>query len=776
MKKCACCSRQVFLPMQRALLLACGIAVMMILLLQPSVALAQTPADLVADRVFLRTGPNAGAEVTNPVAGQQYYVHFDWRNAGALAANGFRFEIRLNNGVIYSFNSASAPGNSTHNSYGPTPVVWPAGGGVINGALDVNDVITEVAENNNKAYRTYGFQSFGDFDFTAQVRSIENFNNNGGADLCFVYGYQDERHYYYVMFNRFLNDTRVYKVRDNDRILVGDLGTFVIPDNTYHTVRLLRSGGGLQVYWDGTLLGTASDTEFGAGGLGVGSFNDAGIFDDICVKAVGSTNCLFSDNFEDGNANGWLPLTLTRWDVITDGGDRGYRLHDTNHENQEYLRLGEYSLIALTGQADLVAQRIFLRNSAGAEVDVPTAGQALTVNFQWQNTGSAAANNVPVEIRRNGNVLCTANVTANPGEVKTTSCAAPVVFNPGNYFFECTVDVGNLIGESNENNNSISLTIVVPPGCVPTVCSGPALFPVLQGATTIGTPITGRNGSMICVDIRMQNNAQPIGAFGFQVQVNPAQLAFVSASAGDLTTGFTSINAIEAPAGSGNIICGGFGPNAIPAGRSGVLIRLCFTVTCTIGAMSDITLNNLIDDVIGMAACCNTFSCTTCLNDGDVNNSKTLSPGDALCAFNIYLNGGSIPAGCEEPNFACEVEASDVNCNGSVTPSDALAIFTRYLQGGLPLHCFARTTLAKSDGRPYRLALKESRVVSSNSAGEELLRLVLRVDNPQGLRAVGLQLAYPAAKVEPLTVQRTALTAKWVKLEGKVLWPGQLII
>lgn len=734
-------------------------------------------ADLVADRVFLRTVPNSGAEVTNPVAGQQYYVHFDWRNAGALAANGFRFEIKLNGAVIYGFSSANAPGNSIHNSYSPSPVTWPAGGGVISGALDVQSQITEAAENNNAAFRTFGYQSFDDFDFTAQVRSNEYLPWNGGADLCFVYGYQDDRHYYYVMFNRALNETRVYKVRDLERILVGDLGTFTIPDSNYHTVRLLRRSGNLQVYWDNALLGgTSNDYEYGAGGIGVGSFNDTGIFDDICIKLPGGSTCLVSDNFEDGNANGWLPLNPARWDVIVDRGDRGYRINDTNYENLEYLRLGEYSLMALTGQADLVAQRIYLRNSAGTEVDVPVAGQSYTVSFQWQNLGTAVANNIPVEVRLNGNVLCAANVTANPGDTKITSCPTPVTFNPGNYFFESTVDVGNLITESNENNNSVSRTIIVPDTCVPTTCTGLALFPVPQGATVIGTPITGRTGSMICIDIRMQNNTQPVDAFGFQVQVNPGQLAFVSAVGGDLTTGFTNVNAIESPAGSGRIICGGFGTTAIPANRSGVLIRLCFTVTCTANDGSLITLNSLIDDVAGMNTCCNTFACAICESNGDVNNDKALSPGDALCAFNIYLNGGRLTTACDAPSFACEVEAADVNCDGAVTPSDALAIFTRYLQGGLPQHCFAKTVLAKSSGTPYRLALKQSQMILSGDTSEELLKLTLRIDNPEGLRALGFRLSYPADKVEPLTVQRTALTAKWVKLEGQSLWPGQLII
>jgi len=166
------------------------------------ISVPPTPTDLVADRVFLRTGPNSGSEVTNPVAGQRYYIHFDWRNAGATAASGFRFEMKLNGSVSCSFNSATAPGNSIHNSYCTTSIVWPANGGVIQGVLDVNGVVTESAKNNNSASRTYGHQSFDDFDFTAQVRSTENFGNNGGADLCFVFGYQDDRHYYYVMFNR----------------------------------------------------------------------------------------------------------------------------------------------------------------------------------------------------------------------------------------------------------------------------------------------------------------------------------------------------------------------------------------------------------------------------------------------------------------------------------------------------------------------------------------------------------------------------------------------
>lgn len=71
---------------------------------------------------------------------------------------------------------------------------------------------------------------------------------------------------------------------------------------------------------------------------------------------------------------------------------------------------------------------------------------------------------------------------------------------------------------------------------------------------------------------------------------------------------------------------------------------------------------------------------------GDVNDDGTISPGDALCAFQIYLSGGTPPPDCDNP---CALEAADVNCSpNGVTPGDALYIFQAYLDGKIaPLDC-----------------------------------------------------------------------------------------
>ncbi|MGH7496174.1 MAG: FlgD immunoglobulin-like domain containing protein, partial [bacterium] len=108
--------------------------------------------DMVADRVFLRTGPNSGPEVENPITGQQYFVHFNWRNTG-VAASGFRFNIRLNNIELCAYNG-NAAANSSHNSWCTDPVTWPAGTNAIQGVLDFQNVVVEISENNNIASKT----------------------------------------------------------------------------------------------------------------------------------------------------------------------------------------------------------------------------------------------------------------------------------------------------------------------------------------------------------------------------------------------------------------------------------------------------------------------------------------------------------------------------------------------------------------------------------------------------------------------------------------------
>ncbi|MEK7730108.1 MAG: FlgD immunoglobulin-like domain containing protein [candidate division KSB1 bacterium] len=850
-------------------------------------------AELIAERVYLRTGQNSGDFVSVPLPGQSYFAHFDWRNAGSNSANNFRLEIRLNGGVLCFNNGQNAGANTLTTTWCNTAVTWPSGEVVLEGVLDANSAISETIENDNAAARFFGFQTYRDFELTAQVRSAENFTNNPGADLAFIYGYQDEQHYYYVMLNRTANDSRVYKIRGTSRTEIGTLGTFVIPDTNYHEVKLRRTGSIMQVFFDGVSLGTAVDAEYDLGGVGLGSFNDAAMWDNVCIRRITGGNCDFLDDFEDLNADDWIPLHASRWQVVAHQGDRSYFLKTSNFENQFNLRLGEYSL--LSSQIELVADEIFLRTgpNSGNVVENPVAGVPYFLHFGWRNTGRAPAlgfrfqlralgrdtceyngnaeaysahnswcsdpvafnagtatlegaldfrnvlfehkktNNVlrrtltvtapavdliadrvylrtgqnsgdivtnpvagvpyfvhldwrnagaavsgfRIELRHNGVVLCSFNnQNAGANTSAITWCANAVTFAPGTQTLTGVLDVNNVVAETNENNNTASqtLTATAPTTCNPQACSGPAIFPVKEGGTVAGEVITGTNGAIVCVEVRIRQNPSPIDAFGFTVKVDPTRLAFVSASAGNLTSGFVSVNAQEVPANSGTINCGGFGATPIPTNSAGVVIKLCFRVLCPAPSLppAPIEILNPIDDVSTMSVCCNLFNCSGCVSNGDVDNNGAISPGDAQCAFQIFLNGGTLPAACNVPNFTCEVAAADVTCDGTVSPGDALAIFNRYLAGLPPAACFGRTNLAKADAA-YQLSLMQRLVLNAPEAGgKDLVKVALAVKNPSGLQAFGLNLLYPTNKLTLLGVRRSAVTEKWLQLDGRSREPG----
>lgn len=223
-------------------------------------------------------------------------------------------------------------------------------------------------------------------------------------------------------------------------------------------------------------------------------------------------------------------------------------------------------------------------------------------------------------------------------------------------------------------------------------CTSAALFPTIAGETVLNKPLAAYNGDTLAVEIRLAQNPQPIQNFAFTVQVDPQQFTYVRAASGDLTNGF-AVTGQEQSAGSGIIVCSGAGANVISPNSSGGVMRLFFVVQCEAGALGEVVLKNQLGDFAGLNFCCNTFVCTPCKNDGDIDHNKMLTPGDALCAFRIYLNGGIVPSDCAVSGFPCELAAADVNCDATITPGDALAIFQRYLQGLSPAPCFAQAAV-----------------------------------------------------------------------------------
>jgi len=114
----------------------------------------------------------------------------------------------------------------------------------------------------------------------------------GHRDLCIFFGYQDPDHYYYVHLASEADDRAhaVFIVDGAARRNIVDTRTDgALWDDRFHNVRVMRdpASGAIEVYFDDMSepIMTANDTTFGAGRMGVGSFDDVGHFDNVRVLA-----------------------------------------------------------------------------------------------------------------------------------------------------------------------------------------------------------------------------------------------------------------------------------------------------------------------------------------------------------------------------------------------------------------------------------------------------------------------------------------------------------
>ena len=131
-------------------------------------------------------------------------------------------------------------------------------------------------------------------DFILEVRLAQSGREYGHRDLCLFFGFQNPTNYYYVHMASVADDhaNNIFLVNDEPRIKIASkttTGTDWGETNSWHTAKIVRkvSEGTIQIYFDNmdTPIMEASDTHFGVGRLGFGSFDDTGRFDDIKIWA-----------------------------------------------------------------------------------------------------------------------------------------------------------------------------------------------------------------------------------------------------------------------------------------------------------------------------------------------------------------------------------------------------------------------------------------------------------------------------------------------------------
>jgi hypothetical protein len=131
------------------------------------------------------------------------------------------------------------------------------------------------------------------FKLDAQVRSTTR--DYGHRDLCLIFNQQDPSHFYYVHLGKQADEhaNSIFIVNGKPRVSIASTRTSGTPwTDGWHHIRIVRDveDGLIQVYFDDMEhpVMTAHDKTFKHGRIGIGSFDDTGMFDDVVVstKAV----------------------------------------------------------------------------------------------------------------------------------------------------------------------------------------------------------------------------------------------------------------------------------------------------------------------------------------------------------------------------------------------------------------------------------------------------------------------------------------------------------
>ncbi|MFO0866592.1 MAG: hypothetical protein U0744_18460 [Gemmataceae bacterium] len=133
----------------------------------------------------------------------------------------------------------------------------------------------------------------GNFILEAKIKSTVK--DYGHRDMCLFFGWQDPARHYYVHMAKAVDDRahQIFIVNAKDRVKISTKTTKGVEwGDRWHQVKLVRtvSDGAIALYFDdmNTPIMTATDGTFTWGQVGVGTFDDTGMVDDVKVYGVRS--------------------------------------------------------------------------------------------------------------------------------------------------------------------------------------------------------------------------------------------------------------------------------------------------------------------------------------------------------------------------------------------------------------------------------------------------------------------------------------------------------
>ncbi|NUM77390.1 T9SS type A sorting domain-containing protein [candidate division KSB1 bacterium] len=315
-----------------------------------------------------------GSEMTE--AGIEYYIRAV-DNFGVASVHGIHFITPEDEICTTPFTDDFSDGNA--NGWRPkTPSLWHVN--PINGnnayCLDVLDLA-------GSEYTVMETCSWDNFELTLRGRSTAADNRN----FFILFGTPDPDdatfNGYYLQFA--IGGVRLFRTIDGAGVVIASHPQDFASDNNFHQITVRREGANLKAFGDGLLLIDLNDTVFPSGVIGFGSFKSTACFDDVNISfgdcPGGDT---FSDDFNDGNANGWTPLTSSRWQVRNDAGSLRYYLNTSDYNSPDEKRLGELSIINSQTWGDFT----FECDAKSEDAGIGNSGADLSIVFGYQDFDS----------------------------------------------------------------------------------------------------------------------------------------------------------------------------------------------------------------------------------------------------------------------------------------------------------------------------------------------------------------------------------------------------
>ncbi len=136
------------------------------------------------------------------------------------------------------------------------------------------------------------YHTVGDFILTVKVRTTTK--SYGHRDMCLFFGYQNSANFYYVHLGQKTDDhaNQIFIVKESPRNKITEKTSAGTPwkDDVWHQVKIVREvkSGLIEIYFDDMKkpMMVAHDKTFDWGSIGLGSFDDTGMWNDVELRGI----------------------------------------------------------------------------------------------------------------------------------------------------------------------------------------------------------------------------------------------------------------------------------------------------------------------------------------------------------------------------------------------------------------------------------------------------------------------------------------------------------